>query len=334
MANLTSYGDISPRTAAFAVAKMLRRALPYLVIEKFGQSYPIPTNSSKVAKFRRYEALALATTPLTEGVTPTGKTLTATDVTATLEQYGDFVTISDVIQDTHEDPVFSEAQQILAEQAAQTVETVRFNILKAGTNVFYASGVANRASVAAAVSLTDQRKITRAFKRQNARMITKKVASTANFNTESTEPGFIALIHPDLENDVRAMAGFINVKDYGNMAPYEHEIGAVEDVRYIRSTIFTSWEAAGAVTGAGTSFVSSDSTNNDVYPILYIASDAYGLVPLKGKDSLTPMVKNPGMPSDSDPLGQRGFVSWKAMTTAVILNQLWMARLECAASEL
>lgn len=334
MANLTSYGDISPRTAAFAVAKMLRRALPYLVIEKFGQSYPIPTNSSKVAKFRRYEALALATTPLTEGVTPTGKTLTATDVTATLEQYGDFVTISDVIQDTHEDPVFSEAQQILAEQAAQTVETIRFNILKAGTNVYYASGAANRAATNAAISLSDQRKVTRGFKRQNARMITKKVASTANFNTESTEPGYVALIHPDLENDVRALAGFINVKDYGNMTPYEHEIGAVEDCRYIRSTIFDSWADAGGTTGAGTTYVSTSGSNVDVYPILYIAADAYGLVPLKGKDSLTPMVKNPGMPSDSDPLGQRGFVSWKAMTTACILNQLWMARLEVAASEL
>ena len=334
MADIVNYGDISPRTAAFAVAKMLRRALPYLVIEKFGQAYPIPTNSSKVAKFRRYEALALATTPLTEGVTPTGKTLTATDVTATLEQYGDFVQISDVVQDTHEDPVFSEAQQILAEQAAQTVETIRFNIMKAGTNVYYGTGVANRAAVANAITLSDQRKVTRGFKRQNARMITKKIASTPNFNQESTEPGYVALIHPDVENDIRALPGFINVKDYGNMTPYEHEIGAVEDCRYIRSTIFTSWGHAGATTGAGTSFVSDNDTNNDVYPIMYLASDSYGLVPLKGKDSLTPMVKNPGMPSDSDPLGQRGFVSWKAMTTAVILNQLWLARLEVCASEL
>jgi len=40
MSSVTSYGDISPRTAAYAVAQMLKRGLPYLVLEKFGQSLP------------------------------------------------------------------------------------------------------------------------------------------------------------------------------------------------------------------------------------------------------------------------------------------------------
>jgi N4-gp56 family major capsid protein len=53
----TTYGDISPRTAAFAQKQFLIRALPYLCIEKFAQGRPIPMNNSKVTKFRRYEAL-------------------------------------------------------------------------------------------------------------------------------------------------------------------------------------------------------------------------------------------------------------------------------------
>ena len=36
--------------------------------------------------------------------------------------------------------------------------------------------------------------------------------------------------------------------------------------------------------------------------------------------------------SDSDPLAQRGHVGWKTMQTAVILNDAWMIRLECAAT--
>jgi N4-gp56 family major capsid protein len=46
------------------------------------------------------------------------------------------------------------------------------------------------------------------------------------------------------------------------------------------------------------------------------------------------MVLNPGKPSKSDPMAQRGYVSWKTWYTAVILNDLWMARLEVAVTAL
>ncbi len=57
-------------------------------------------------------------------------------------------------------------------------------------------------------------------------------------------------------------------------------------------------------------------------------------MPLKGKRAITPMVLNPGTPSKSDPLGQRGFVSWKTYLASVILNENWLARLECAVTDL
>ena len=53
----TVYGDISPRTAAYAEKELLKRGLPFLVLEKFGQAKPLPENSTKVMKFRRYNAL-------------------------------------------------------------------------------------------------------------------------------------------------------------------------------------------------------------------------------------------------------------------------------------
>ena len=325
-----TYGDISPRTAAFAIAELLIRAQPHLVLERFGQAYPIPERNSKVAKFRRYEALALATTPLTEGVTPTGKTLTSTDVNATLSQYGDFVTISDVIADTHEDPVFQQAQQILAEQAAQTIETIRYNVVKAGTNVFYSDGT-TRVQVASKITTTLQRKVTRTLLRQNARPFTSVIKSTPSYGTENVEAAFVALTHSDVENDIRGMTGFINTKDYGTATPWENEIGAVDNVRYLRSTIFTPFLGAGVVVGA-TGLIADDATNIDVYPVIYLAMDAFGIVPLKGLNSITPTVLNP-KPTPSDPLGQRGYVSWKTMQTSVILNDAFMARLEVGATD-
>lgn len=321
------YGDITPRTAAFAVVQMLRRAVPVLCIEKFGQTYVIPDKSTKVAKFRRYNALPINTTPLVEGVTPSGSKVTITDVTATLDQYGDYVPFSDVILDTHEDPFLQQITEVLGEQAAQSIETIRYNVIKAGTNVFYANGSA-RANVNTPITVALQRKCTRALKRQNASYISSVVASTPDFRSEPVEQAFMGLVHPDVENDVRNLTGFISVKQYAHGSSFQNEIGAVDDVRYLRSTIFSQFADAGAATST---MVSTTGTNADVYPVLFIAKDAYGIVPLKGKDSLTIMVVNP-KPSVGDPLGQRGTAGWKTMQTAVILNDLFMVRAEVAAT--
>lgn len=350
MANTTNYGDISPRTAAHVVKQLLERASPVMLLEKFGQSQPIPTNSTKSAKWRRYFLsgatgaagsgsgnffVPLALTPLVEGVTPAGNRLANVDYTATLSQYGDYITITDVVMDTHEDPVLSEAVDILGEQAAYTLETVRYNVVKAGTNVFRlgAAGalVGARNLVAGPITLGAQRSITTALNRQNARRFTKVLSSTPDYRTEPVEAAYVALVHPDLETDIRNLPGFIHPKQYGTTTPWESEIGSVESVRYVSSTIFTPWEGVGAATGGATTYRSTGGTNWDVYPILYLARDAFGIVPLKGKSSITPMVVNP-KPAPGDPLAQRGTVGWKAWQTAVILQDAFLLRAEVTAT--
>jgi N4-gp56 family major capsid protein len=325
----TTYGDISPRTAAYAAVDLLERGLPLLVLEKFMQAKTLPGNKSKSMTFRRYNALALATTPLTEGVTPTSKKLTATDVTATLYQYGDLVEITDVVEDTHEDPVLKEALAVLGEQSAQTIETIRYNVLKAGTNKFYANGTA-RTDVNTAIADGDIKLIVRALKRQNAQFHTSIVKSTPAFNTEAVLPCYVCVAHTDCEADVRALTGFIDAKDYGTTKPMEGEIGAVGNVRFIISNIFTSYADGG---GAFGTMISTSGVSADVYPFIFLAKNAWGGIALKGKYAISPTVINP-TPSKSDPLGQRGSVSWKTMQTAVILNDAWMAVLEAAAKEL
>ena len=355
MVAVTSYGDISPAVAAYSVVRMLKRAMPYLHIEKVGQTYALPTNSTQTAKFRRYFLqgatgaagpdngagtngagqpfyIPLATTPLVEGVTPSGSMLANQDYTVQLFQYGDYVTITDVIEDTHTDPVLQQATDILGEQAAVTVETLRFNVLKAGTNVWYAALVSGRSSVDSPITLTDQRRVTTGLNRQNARKISSVVASNPDFNTKSVEAAYFAICHPDLETDIRGMTGFIPVASYGpHTSPFEGEIGSVEQVRYLTSTVFTPWANAGSATGAGTTYRSTGGSLCDVYPILFFGRDAFGIVPLKGKSSMTPMVVNP-KPAPGDPLAQRGTVGWKLWTATVILQDAFMARLEVCAS--
>jgi N4-gp56 family major capsid protein len=313
---------------------MLKRGQPHLIIQQFGQSKPLGKNDTDTQKFRRYERLSAATTPITEGVTPSGSSPTTTDYTATLSQYGDYLELTDVIDDLHTDPVLREFSAIIGEQAALTVETVAFGIIKAGTTLYRANGSA-RTDINTPLTLNLQRKAVRGLKRQLARPFTSKISSTANFNTESVLPSFIGLIHTDLENTVRGLEGFKDVVDYGNTTPYESEIGSVENVRYLTSTVFEAWaDAGGTYNGSGTAMVSTTGTNADVYPVIYLSPDAFGCVPLKGKNAIAPIVMNPNKPRGGDPLGQRGSVGWKTYFTAVILNQSWLARIECSAVEL
>ena len=328
----TNYGDISPRTAAYAEKELLKRALPFLVLEKFGQAKPLPAHSSKTIIFRRYTALDNTPTTLTEGVTPGSTTMTSTDVPCNLSQYGSMITISDIVLDTHEDNVLNEAIDLLGEQAAQMIERMRYGVLRAGTNVIYAGSATTRGTVVLPINLATQRRVVKQLKRQNAEQITRVVKSTAAFLTESVAKAFIGLMHPDVEPDIRNMVGadgksvFLPVERYGSMSPYENELGKVEDVRYLSSTIFTPFADAGGAKGL---MVSTSGTSADVYPILYVASNAYAIVALKGMFALTPMVTNP-KPSDSDPLAQRGRVAWKAMQGAVILNDQFLVRCEVA----
>ena len=352
----TSYGDISPRTAAYVVRDLLKRGMPFLVLEKYGQTKPIPKNSTKSVKFRRYfldtdgafastyfgpatyyttdaqnnfkEASGSGSKRLSEGVTPDASKLESKDIDATLVQYGDLVTLSDIVMDTHEDPILQEAIDILGEQAAIIIEKSRFNILKAGSQVAYANDSA-RASVNTVFSIGDQRKITRALKRNLAKPITSIVKSTPSYGTKAIMPSFIAICHPDLEYDISSVTGFVSVADYGNVTPEEGEIGKIGDCRYILSTMITPWAGAGASGGTN---VLETSSAADIYPILYFARDAFACVPLKGKDSITPTVVN-AKASDSDPLAQRTHVGWKSMTTTIILNDAFMYRLEVACTD-
>lgn len=328
--SLAVYGDLSPRTVAYAMPPLLKRHDANMVFERFGQVFVMPTGKSTTAKFRRYEALPLATTALVEGASPSGTKPTYTDYSCTLAEYGDFIPYSGYMLDTHEDPLLKEFGSLCVKQAAETMETLRYNVLKAGSNVGYSNGV--RSTCNTPISLAAQRVATAALLRQRGEFINEIVGSSPDFQMEPVEPGFIGIVHTDVTNDIRNMAGFISIKKYApNTKIFPGEIGAVEDVRYIRSVLCTPFLGSGSVGGAkGAMRAIGDGVHADVYPVLYISKDAYGMVPLKGANAMSLIAHNPGSSGTADPLNQRGTLGWKAATANVILNDLWIYRLEVA----
>lgn len=331
---LTNYGQVNQRTAAWAATKMLSHAEPVTVLSKFGATKPMPKNKADTVKFRRPVPFPAATTPLVEGVTPTAQKMSYEDVTAQLKQYGCPIEITDVVQDLAEDPVLSDASMLAGEQAGLTLEMVTYGVVKAGTNVHYSNG-ATRDAVNTPISLAKQRAVTTALWEQKARKLTRMLDGSPKYGTKPIEACYVAVAHSNLASDIRDMPGFIPVAEYGNrqmLCP--EELGTVEDVRYVLSPELEPWaDAGGAYNGSGTDMRTTTGTNADVYPVIYFGKDAFGTVPLKGSNAITPMVVN-ATPSAADPMAQRGYVSWKAYFTAVILNESWMARLEVAATDL
>lgn len=327
----TKYGDIGNRTAAYAATEMLAHAEPFLVLSKMGLTKPMPKNKTDTMKFRRIVPLPPATTPVVEGVTPTAQKMAYEDVTVVLKQYGRPIEITDKVTDLSEDPVLRDASQQAGEQAGRTIEQVVYGVLKSGTNVVYANG-ASRSAVNTPISLNKQRAVTRVLAAQKARKITRILAPGVGYGTSAVEAAYIAIAHTDLDSDIRNMAGFIPVAKYGNRQTiHEQEIGTVEQVRYVLSPDLAPFADAGGA--ASTTMVSTSGTSADVYPVLFMGQDAFAQVPLKGAEAITPMVVN-AKPSASDPMAQRNYVSWKTWFACVILNDLWMCRLEVAVSKL
>ena len=330
MAN--QYGDISPRTAAYAAEKMLERALPHLAAAKFGQLHAIPRNKTNTLKFRRYTSFVPNTVPLVEGVTPLPDSINFTDVTAVLQQFGRRTQISDVIADTHEDQVLTEYATIMGEVAGQTQELVVFNAIKAGTNVFYNNGAA-RTDINTEVNAAALNRVIRQLKRQNAKQISKMLAGSDRVGTTPIRSAFVGLCHPDLQTDLENVPGFTVVANYGTTAKLcESEIGSYRDIRFVTSTLYSPFISAGA---ASTTMLSNGQTPigsqpADVYPLIVVSADAYATVALAGDTAITPIVLNP-TPSDSDVMAQRGHVAFKMYSTCSILNDAWIVRLECAA---
>ena len=341
------YGDLTPRQSGFSVVEFLKRAIPMLTIEKFGVQRPLSKNETKTIKMRRYYLtggtggysgvtpvgaynIPLATTPLTEGTTPTGTTVAYKDYSVDVAQYGNWTGFTDFIMDTHEDvpAVIREFNDLLSEQAAVTKETLTYNVLKAGSNVYYANGSA-RTDVNTPIDLALVRRVTRALKNQNAMKITTVLASTPNFNTQPIEAAFVCLVHPNVENDVRNIDGFINVKHYAQGKAFDGELGQVEDVRFVSSTVFTAFADAGGA--AGSTVLSTTGTSADVYPLIFMGKDAFSIIPLRGMNAAQMYVVYPKA-TESDPLAQRGTVGYKFYHASIITNDAHLVRLEVAAT--
>lgn len=303
---------------SFYSRDLLFRAQPYLVHNKWAQTKNIPQNNSNVIKFRRYANLTAATTALTEGVTPAGSSLSVTTITGTVQWYGDYVTLTDRLTMETEDPVRMEANEVLGDQAGDTLDQLCRDVLVAGTSVSY-SGSSNtqRTDLAAGdvLAATDLDTAIETLKSNKARFITSFVDPTTGYNTTPLPPCFIGINHTNITKKIQSFTGFTPVEKYAQPgARMDGEYGRYSNIRFIE-TVNAKVFTAGAGDGA------------DVYATLILAKEAYATSAINGA-ALMNIVKPLGSAGTADPLDQRETSGWKASFVATILNDAFMTRIE------
>ncbi|OGW44456.1 MAG: N4-gp56 family major capsid protein [Nitrospirae bacterium RBG_13_41_22] len=333
--NANTYDSLSPRTRGKAVKKLLERGQHMMVTERFGMIDPQPKNSTDTRKYRRYHSLPRASAPLADGISVKGRKLSFTDVSMTLQYYGDAVIETRKVKDTHEDPVLNEITKILGEQAGETIEELRINYMKAGSNVFYANGAATRAATNSPPLAGDFKKIYRSLKANKAKEISEIISASAKISTEPVESAYFVMGSTYLDADIRKMTGFIPSTHYADSSKrLPGEIGKVDQFRFVLTSMFDPWEAGGT-DNSGSTYLTNLTAGTgypDIFPMIVVAQDAYAIVPLQGFESIELTVVNPGTPTKDDMHGQIGFASWLTSQTGGILNQAWLVRYECCAT--
>ena len=232
--------NITPEMKAYYDRQMIRFAQPKLVHAQFGQNKPIPKGSGKTIEFRKFSPLPKALKPLSEGITPKGNQLNVSTVESTVEQYGDYVTLSDMLTLSAIDNVIVETQNVLADQAGRTLDTVIREKINAGTNVQYGNGKADRNVLVGGDAVYENNDYL------TVAAVKRAVATLKRNNTQPLKDGcYVAIIHPDVANDLTNDPEWKEVKQ--NVDPkdwYNGTIGKIHGVVFVESTEAKIFRAA------------------------------------------------------------------------------------------
>jgi N4-gp56 family major capsid protein len=301
---LTNTTTLSSVVKAYYDKRFLMRAEANFVFKQLGRQGVVPKGEGKTVVWNRYTN-PTAKSALTEGTDPTPSGLSATLVSATISQYGNFEQITDLLSLTSIDNSIASAVDLLAYEAALSIDSVIRDVVDGGTSVLYASGVANRTSLIATdvMQVADVRKVVRELKGANAK-------------PQMKSGSFMAVIHPDVEYDLQGDSNWTDAHQYTDSALggiYNGEVGKLYGVRFLNST-------------QAPILLNSGSASAEVYQSLFFGEEAFGVSELQ---NLTTYVDSP---SPRSALRLYSDVGWKAGFTASILNDNFMYRVESGAT--
>lgn len=269
---LTSAFSTNPLTNAiierYMHSKVLSVAMKETVFWRLGRKVTIPKGESKTISFQRFERLTPPNSPLTEGVTPAGKAMTVSKVTAVCEQWGDFVTLTDVAELTVRHEPFQRALELIGLDAAMTVDREVQRVLQAGTNVFFPNGKTSRATLASTDYPDDD-------------MLSRMTATLKNVKAPAYEGRrYVGVMDPFNVADIQRDSTFLPAAQYSNLsALHDAEVGIWKLVRWMESNnmpVLVQDSDANPTVAADTASSGETNLADATYGVLLVGLDSNG----------------------------------------------------------
>jgi N4-gp56 family major capsid protein len=296
----TTAAGVNADLQTYFSKKLQRQAQFNSVLDQFGYIEKIPSASSKTISFTKYADLTPTTTALTEGTPPDAVALSSAAITATIDQLGYVIKLTDLAELTPKHPVVQKTLELLGTQAARSRDQKINAVVVAGTGVQYAGGRAARSSLVAGdlLKMSD---------------ISTAVATLRNNGaTEFADGTFVCVIDPTVEMNLMADSAFRDAAIRNGLGKrsevYKGELATFNGVRFVRSNNIPT--------------ISSTVTVHTSY---LFGRDGYAVTDLQ---TLRTFREGPG--GLTDPLHQQMSLGWKVGFKSVILNNSFMQRLESA----
>ena len=256
-----------------------------LVAYQFGKPLKLDTNRGTTYTASRYQRLPLPFAPLQEGVAPPGEAMTLQQVSATAQQWGDRVIITDVANLTIKHPLFQQACELVGLQLPETLERNTFNTLLATTQVNYANGKTSRANLLATDVMTPHENnrivgsfltygVPRFMGDEREDMMIEAGAYRDPSKSPAVMQHYVALIHPLSAQDMRENTVVVNAWSYSDVNRlYNNELGPFGGSRFVESNMIPYWTGAAAIQGTASASGGTLATNAG-YQIIVTAAPA------------------------------------------------------------
>ena len=212
---------VAPTLQDYFQRRALENVQPNLGYALDAQMIEQPEHNGKHVHFHRFTELPAVTTPLQEGVTPSGQKITETEFSVMTKPYGGFVSITDEFDLNHIDNMTQAVSDRLNNQAKLSIDTVVRDQISAGMNVMYPGSVASRAAIGTSNVITYT-------------MIKRAVRLLKNKGAQPFPDGFYhAKIDHDTYFDLTAESHWIDVAKYqDDTRVQKYELGTIYKVKF------------------------------------------------------------------------------------------------------
>jgi N4-gp56 family major capsid protein len=274
----------------------------------------VPMNSGKTVYFTRFSPLAVITAALSEAANPTAVDMTAATVTATLADYGTYVTVGSLYSMTSIEEGLSEHVSVIGQNAGESIDQLIRTELATGATTQLVAGAAMLTNVHTTDVLTglEIRKAVRTLKKNKASRFENGL--------------FRAIIGPDTAFSLFADSEWLDARRYTDASDIlRGVVGKLHGVEFVETNNQHYTLTAG--------FSTSATNVANVYSNFVFGKNAYGVINLGSNSAPKVYVKNPGAGSTDNPLDQFSTIGWKMPFVAKTLNSNWLINIKCGATD-